>query len=70
MMSLNEMRNLLSRGYYSDDEILTPFVQYIEQATKDSREDAIQDLDNILWPELSNAEKEIWLIVFAGLLGF
>lgn len=70
MMSLNEMRNLLSRGYYSDDEILTPFVHYIELVTKDSREDAIRDLNNLLWPELDNAEKEIWLIVFSGLLGF
>ena len=68
MMTLNEMHDLLSRGYYSDDEILTPFAQHIEQMTKNNHENALLELDDILWPELNNAEREIWLIVFLGLL--
>ena len=68
MMTMTQIHDLLSRGYYSDDEILTPFVRFIEQIPQDERYDAIQELDDRVWSELDCDEQEVWLVVFSGLL--
>ena len=67
-MTMTEIHDLLSRGYYSDDEVMAPFIRYIKQFPRRDRYAAVQELDDMVWPELDCGEQETWLIVFSGLL--
>ena len=68
MMTMTQIHDLLSRGYYSDEEILAPFITSFKQIPEDERYDVLQDLDDRVWPELDSGEQEVWLIVFSGLM--